>query len=104
MTQPPIPGPHIFTGNDKDTEPLRALPGRTTSKRPTGPRNPAEHPDYYKRLGAENDAAFLKEMRFLTSVAMAVALIMMLWTLIGVVGAFYFYHAITSGHVIPFGG
>lgn len=98
--------PHIFTGSDKDTEPLSRL--RTAGGKPTGtwpmqPQNPADRPDYYKKLGAQNDEAMLRELRMLSSGVLALVVIAALWLALSVVSVLFFYHALTTtiGTTVP---
>lgn len=104
MNHPYLPNPHIFTGSDKDTEPLRALQDRPT-KRPTGPwpANPADRPDYYKKLGAEHDEAMLRELRAMSAGVIALVVIAALWLALSVVSVLFFYHALTAtiGTTVP---
>lgn len=95
--------PHIFTGSDKDTEPLRAL--QTPTRKPPGswPQNPADRPDYYKKLGAQNDEQVLRELRMLSSGVLALVVIAALWLALSVVSVLFFYHALTTtiGTTVP---
>jgi hypothetical protein len=87
--------------NFRTTEPLRKA-GQTPIRPGTGTGNPAITD--YKKLGAENDAAILRELRLIATAMMAFLLLAMLVVGIEVTAAFYFYHAITRGAGIGTGG